>query len=166
MFGRRGKSKHQPVAFAKYVKIHDSYMESYYKKAMVVSDTLNWDLSDQPMVTLKGKIFIGDQSGLCLYVSQLMRLSRDKRGRQLVRIDEYTYNLYYDGKKKSEIFRYDNFDIEPRRGHKSTHHCHRFMSGKEQRGSPYELLHEDVPTLGQAIEEAYEYYLETIKSGK
>jgi hypothetical protein len=40
------------------------------------------------------------------------------------------------------------------------------MSGKELRGSPYELLHEDVPTLGQAIEEAYEYYLEAIKSNK
>ena len=81
MFGRRGKSKHQPITFAKYVKIHDSYMESYYKKAMVVSDTLDWDLSDQPMVTLKGKIFIDNQNGLCLYVSQLMRLSRDKMGR-------------------------------------------------------------------------------------
>jgi len=31
------------------------------------------------------------------------------------------------------------------------------------RGSPYEILHEDVPTLGQAIEEAYEYYLEAVK---
>ena len=129
---------------------------------MVVSDTLMWDFSDTSFVKLKGKIFIGDEGGLCLNVSKFLRISKDKRGKEMAQTDGYSYNLHYDGKKKSEIFRYDNFDIKPRHGHKSTHHCHRLMSGKELRGSPYELLHEDVPTLGQAIEEAYEYYLNVL----
>ena len=154
MAERLRKSKHQPILLAEYIKIHDSYMKSYYKKAMVVSDTLMWDLSDQLIVSLEGRVFIGDESGLCLSVSKLLRISKDKRGRKMAHPKNYSYNLHYDGKKKSEIFRYDNFDIEPRRGHKSTHHCHRFMSGKELRGSPYELLHEDVPTLGQLLNAA------------
>ena len=141
-------------------------MEYFYKQGIVVEDTLQWDWSESPIIRLNGKIFFDHayrflpdklEKRLCLNVSKRLRIFRSSNNRRLIKTEMYSYNLNYDGKKKSEIFRYDNFDVKPRRGHSHTFHCHRFEPpGREIMHSPFEIDPEDFPTLADVIWEAYE----------
>jgi hypothetical protein len=94
-------------------------------------------------------------------MSNVLRSTNFKR---LNPTEKYSYNLNCDGKKRSEIFRYDNYDDSPRPGHSSIHHCHRFdPPGRQILNSPFELHLEEVPTLGEVIEEAHAYFLARVE---
>lgn len=154
------KSKRGPLAVEKYFDVHESYMEHFRNDGIIERDTLEWDFSDNPAVTLSGKIFFSAASRLCLNVSKSLLITKRKSGKALIRTVKYSYNLNFDGEKESEIFRYDNFDAVPRDGHDSPHHCHRFdPPSREILNSPFELDEEEVPTLGEVIKEAHQYYL-------
>lgn len=163
----RRKSKRTPVSPEKFYSIHESYMEYYRKRGMVVADTLKWNFAGGTAVRLEGKIFFDDQKRLCLNVSKTLRIFSGKSGKKLMKTEIYGYNLNYEGKKNSEIFRYDNFDLKPRRGHNNSLHCHRYdPPGREILNSPFVIDPEDFPTLGQVIEEAHKYYIDHVAPKK
>ncbi|HEY9870484.1 MAG TPA: DUF6516 family protein [Candidatus Obscuribacterales bacterium] len=137
-------------------------MEHYRSLGIVLGDTLEWDFSDRPAITLQGKIFLA--GNLCLNVTKSLREYKDRANRSRIETVKYSYNLNIEGVDRSEIFRYDNFDDTPRAGHSSCHHHHRFdPPGHEVEGSPFEFEDpERRPNLGQVIEEAHQYYLERL----
>src|SRR5262249_3785169 len=129
----------------------------FRKHGIISDDTLKWNFSEKKIVTLEGKIYFGDRQ-LSLNVMKILRITRGKKRKRLAKTETYSYNLNYERRKSSQVFRYDNYDSKPRKGHKSVHHCHRFdPPGREILNSPFELHPEDYPTLGDVIREAYEY---------
>jgi hypothetical protein len=131
--------------------VHEEHMEYYYKNGIVLDDTLVWNFNENPIVSVHGKIFVGN--GICISVKKFLRIFNSGRGHPFIKTTHYSYNVNYDGIPRSEIFRYDNFHGDhPHKGHKGPHHYHVFNPPNKQiRNSPFELAEDEVPTLGDVI---------------
>ena len=150
--------RHQPIAWDKYMDIHQTAMDWFHNKKIVLDDSLVWDESDYPVVRLTGQIELN--GGLVLEVEKSLLVTKNKKTKiEMIQAQDYCYNLRLKDKKRSAVFRYDNWHIHTGKKHQGPFHKHTYdADGNEI--SVKELKLQDWPELGKVIEEAHEYYLD------
>lgn len=123
--------------------IHETSMDRFHKQGIVLKDNLKW-------------------YRLILEVQKSLIVTKySDRSKGLIQSQDYSYNLRRKNKKNSEIFRYDNWHVHARKGHKERFHKHVYDSfGKEIEIQEYKL--KDWPELSKVIDEANQYYLDNI----
>ena len=83
---------------------------------------------------------------------------RYRSGQPQVQTVEYRYHvLRREDGKTINLFRYDNIHQQP--GHPDSHHKHRFDAQGTETEPPTHVGADGWPTLGDVIEEAYEWWL-------
>lgn len=141
--------------------IHETAMDRFHKYGIVLKDNLKWDLSEFPVVMLSGQIEL--RGGLILEVQKsLVVTGHSEKSKGLIQSQDYSYNLRRKNKKRSEIFRYDNWHAHTGKGHKERFHKHIYdVDGKEIEVKEYKLR--DWPELSKVIDEANQFYLDNIE---
>lgn len=149
---KRNETRRGPISPGRYLSIHQGKMDGLYKEGVVTDDDLQFVYDEDLVAALWGKIYFGGK--IVLSVRKYFELQMNGNKQQMV-TRRYSYQCHFDGKAKSEIFRYDNYHEEDlHEGHTHPHHVHRFdRSGKERKDSPNDMEH--APFLDDVIREAH-----------
>ena len=85
--------------------------------------------------------------------------SEFRNGQRFARTVQYSYHvLRRQASHTINLFRYDNIHVQP--GHATAHHYHRFDDGGNEIEPPTHMGEAGWPLLSDAIEEAYNGWLE------
>lgn len=131
-------------------------MEHFRRGGFVRDDTLTWEHSSGS-ARLYGEIAC--QGAIVIAVEKLLAAIEPAGDDDVtVQTVRYSYNVSVRG--HDTIFRYDNLHCHP--GHADAHHKHAFnwRQGREREGSPTWIGVSGWPTLGDVIEEAWNWYCE------
>jgi len=143
--------KHGPNRWDRYVAIHDTIMDGYIRKGVVISHDLKWTRLDDNIL-LEGRIHC--PGGIYIDVTKRIKILEGEGDGAIVQTVAYNYNVTLD--EKGNVFRYDS----PHHDHFKEHHVHRFdVLNGDTLGSVDFLEEEDQrPTLGEVIKEAANWY--------
>ena len=145
--------KHGPNRLSSYVEIHDTVMMHLHRAGFVLSN----DLVFTPLhnsILLEGKVEC--LGGLVVDVRKILNILGGEGAEALVQTAHYSYNVSLRG--VGNVFRYDG----PHVTHNRQHHVHRYdvLSGDHDGVVHFFESHEDVPTLGEVIDEAVNWYFQ------
>lgn len=150
--------KHSPTRLSTYLRVHNQRMEHLLRGGFLQSDDRLF------IVPGDGCFFIlGDlpcDGGIDIDVDKRIVFIDEDADDPLVQTVEYRYNVTLRG--VGVVFRYDS----PHQGHNQDNHVHRYdvLSG-DRDGKVDFLFHEDeVPTLGEVVDEAADWYYSNIEA--
>jgi len=148
-----------------YIKVHESYMTGFYERKIVLEDNLEFERVSTEVMTLIGAIILpGD---LKLYVEKYFVIQVSDNRTEYMVTTSYDYQLSFAGYSSSDVFRYDNDHVHSTKGHSSEFHKHEFdPPGTQKKGFPIEIGFLKWPPLNLVIEEAYQYFLDYVETGK
>lgn len=151
--------KHDPTRFSTYIRVHENYLDRLVREGFVRPDH---DLVFEAVPG--GMLLEGTASclgGITVQVRKLLEF-RDEGQDPMVQTRWYSYNVTLQG--VGIIFRYDSPFLPDLGGHHRHHHVHHFDVLKGDReGIVGEIEDpEMVPTLGEVIEEARNWYYENL----
>ena len=145
--------KHGPNRLSNYVDVHETVMEHLLRGGLVISDNLVFTpLRDT--ILIEGHVDC--LGGIKVDVHKALRILVGEGPDALVQTVRYSYNVSIEG--RGNVFRYDS----PHETHNKKHHVHRYdVMNRDVVGTVAFTEHEsDIPTLGDVIEEAVEWYFE------
>jgi hypothetical protein len=143
--------KHAAARLDTYITVHNNWMKQLSQEGLILDHNLDFaPIPGTPFLTLKGDIFL--EGSLKMHVNKTLRVSK-VRGEPYVQTVEYAYNLSLI--KVGNIFRYDN--MHAHYGHQSKDHRHQYEPPGERKRLDEIRDKDDVPTLGEALNEAREY---------
>lgn len=125
-------------------------MAQLERRGAVLSNGLSIGAAGNSHITIIGDIrCVG---GICVTVHKLLRVLDGEGANAKVQTVEYGYNVRVEG--RGNLFRYDC-----PHGHRPFHHVHRFeVRSGDHEGTVDKIEPEDVPTLGDVLEEAERWF--------
>lgn len=124
-------------------------MRDFIHGGFVVRDGVTFGEPKGGYITVQGQVQC--LGGINIDVDKKLRIIGGTGGNTRVKTSEYSYNLSVSG--RGNRFRYDSAH-----NHRMHHHVHRFDSEGRETGL-YDIYDvNDVPTLGDVIEEAWNYF--------
>ena len=124
-------------------------MQRYVEEGFVVADTVTFSDPKGGYITVSGQIQC--LGGLNIDVDKKLRIVDGSGGNVRVTTSAYSYNVSVSG--RGSRLRYDSAH-----NHRAHHHVHRFdAKGQETSIVPIHDVN-DVPTLGDVIEETRDFY--------
>lgn len=124
-------------------------MQRYLREGFVLTENLRFEHLGNGFVALVGTIDC--LGGVVLEVEKLLRVLDGEGADALVQTQRYTYHAHVAG--LGNILRYDS----PHPDHNKFHHVHRYPFPADGADEVIELNWEQVPTLGEVIEELREW---------
>jgi hypothetical protein len=139
--------------FQHYLDAHFGSLARFEDFFLLDASHLAIDEPAEGTITMIGRLFFAH--GLFIHVRKI--LERNDRGQ--VRTVQYSYHAGVIGKDARSILQYDN--AHPHPGHADEHHRHRYDCQHWIEIKPPEWIgRERWPTLGDVIEELYEWWNE------
>ena len=144
--------RHGWQEFQGYLSAHDGWL-SRYNDHFLIENTLKIEVIDPRTLLISGRLrCIGD---LFIDVSKTLEMN----SRQQVRTVKYSYHAGIVGAADRPIFRYDNYHAHP--GHDDEHHRYHYDISTWKEIKPPEWVgHQGWPTLGEVIDELFEWWNE------
>lgn len=143
--------KHAPTRFSQYIKAHDNVLGQFVREGFVAEDHgLEFEAVPGGLL-LEGRLEC--EGGIRIDVTKLVAYVIEDTD-PLVETRRYRYHVTLRG--AGNVFRYDS----PHETHNREHHVHRYDLLDGDRRGEVTFLHdeEEVPTLGEVIEEARQWY--------
>lgn len=136
-----------------YLTIHDSWLERF-QGFFLIENQLRLDMLGPATLVIRGRLLFA--GGLFIDVDKTLEINE----RNQVRTVRYSYHAGIAGRADRPVFRYDNAHTHP--GHEDEHHKHIFDHRTWQEIRPPACVtRAGWPTLGQVIDELYEWWQET-----
>jgi len=135
-----------------YIQVHERRIADFIAEGFIINDGLVRDWPTPHTILIKGRNYC--DHGLFLDVEKYLEVIDSGSGSKWVRTDTYGYLGGIEGDQDRAIFRYDNFHVYEREGHRDAHHRHRFEHDTWQEIEPPEWIGaERWPHLSDAIAE-------------
>ena len=144
-------AKHGPNSWDDYLAVHSSRIADY-SGHFLVDDQLGFTRT-LSQVSWEGVLFCA--SGIEIHVRKAQAVTY-RSGRAWVQTTDYSYQvLRRVGGEAFRVFRYDN---SSHYDHADPHHRHRYDANGIQILPPEHVGEDGWPTLGEVIEEAFDYW--------
>jgi hypothetical protein len=136
-----------------YLNVHDAWLRQFHGY-FLLENRLTLDVLGPATLVIRGRLhFVGD---LFIDVDKTLEINALNQ----VRTVRYSYHAGIAGRADRPIFRYDN--AHPHPGHIDEHHKHLFdLQTWREIKPPVCVTRAGWPTLGQVIEELFEWWEET-----
>ena len=135
-----------------YLSVHESWL-ARFEGYFLIDNGLKLEISTATLV-IKGRLLF--TGGLFIDVEKTLEINEWSQ----VRTTRYSYHAGIAGRSDRPIFRYDN--AHPHPGHEDEHHKHIFnpVTWREIK-PPVCVTRSGWPTLGQVIQELFDWWQET-----
>lgn len=158
-------SKHGPNRFDNYQSVHETRMQHLIDSGFVLVDTTEF-LPNRGAILLVGAIHC--LGGIYIDVIKTLAILDEDGPDATVQTESYSYNVTLKG--VGNIFRYDSPHVAPGEKdfiqHHNYHHKHVYdvLNGDKHGHTVLIEREDDIPTLGEVIEEAAEWYYNHLES--